>query len=116
MTFLLCLPVQSQAELADDISGNSLGARLSLLALHFPRLRMIWSRSLHATADIFRALKTHQDEPDPLTAAAIGGCLWVHLVPCQERCSSILCLSIHVSMARPRYYVALAVSSGLQML
>ena len=63
---------QSPSELADDISGNSLGARLALLALHFPRLRMIWSRSLHATVDIFRALKAHQDEPDPVAAAAVG--------------------------------------------
>jgi hypothetical protein len=61
--------LQSPSELADDISGNSLGA---LLALHFPRLRMIWSRSLHATVDIFRALKAHQDEPDPVAAAAVG--------------------------------------------
>jgi ERCC4-type nuclease len=64
--------LQSPSELADDISGNSLGARLALLALHFPRLRMIWSRSLHATVDIFRALKAHQDEPDPVAAAAVG--------------------------------------------
>ena len=67
--------LQSPTELGDDISGNSLASRLALLALHFPRLRMIWSRSLHATAEIFRALKTHQDEPDPLTAAAIGAVL-----------------------------------------
>ena len=58
--------------MGDDIAGTSLGSRLALLALHFPRLRMIWSRSLHATADIFRALKANQDEPDPVTAAAIG--------------------------------------------
>lgn len=59
-------------ELGEDISGSSLGSRLALLALHFPRLRIIWSRSLHATADMFRALKANQDEPDPLIAAAIG--------------------------------------------
>jgi hypothetical protein len=68
----LIASLQSPSELADDISGNSLGARLALLSLHFPRLRMIWSRSLHATVDIFRALKAHQDEPDPVAAAAIG--------------------------------------------
>lgn len=43
-----------------------------LLTLHFPRLRIIWSRSLHATADIFRALKSNQDEPDPAVAALLG--------------------------------------------
>jgi DNA excision repair protein ERCC-4 len=52
--------------------GNTLGARLVLLSLHFPRLRLLWSRSLHATADLFRALKANQDEPDAVTAAAVG--------------------------------------------
>ena len=51
---------------------TSLGARLVLLALHFPRLRLIWSRSLHATADLFRGLKANQEEPDPVVAAAVG--------------------------------------------
>ena len=58
-----------------------LGSKLTLLALHFPRLRIIWSRSLHATADIFRALKANQDDPDPLIAAAVG-----------EHLSSMQCL------------------------
>ena len=52
--------------------GNTLGARLVLLSLHFPRLRLLWSRSLHATADLFKALKSNQDEPDAGTAAAVG--------------------------------------------
>ena len=54
------------------MQSHSLGSKLALLALHFPRLRIIWSRSLHATADIFRALKGNQDDPDPDVAAAIG--------------------------------------------
>jgi len=54
------------------LQAHSLGSKLALLALHFPRLRIIWSRSLHATADIFRALKSNQDDPDPNEAAAIG--------------------------------------------
>ena len=29
---------------------HSLMSKLALLCLHFPRLRLIWSRSLHATA------------------------------------------------------------------
>ena len=51
---------------------NSLISKLTLLTLHFPRLRIIWSRSLHASADIFRSLKSNQDEPDPVLAASIG--------------------------------------------
>ena len=55
-----------------ELQQHSLISKLCLLTLHFPRLRIIWSRSLHATADIFRALKTNQDEPDPVSAAAVG--------------------------------------------
>ena len=68
-----CTPIwQAANELGDDIGVNSLSSRLVLLALHFPRLRLIWSRSLHATAAIFRDLKANMDEPDPVRAAAIG--------------------------------------------
>lgn len=52
--------------------ASSLISKLTLLVLHFPRLRVIWSRSLHASADIFRALKSNQDEPDPVLAMSIG--------------------------------------------
>ena len=54
------------------LQPHSLISKLCLLTLHFPRLRLIWSRSLHATADIFQALKINQDDPDPVTAAAVG--------------------------------------------
>jgi DNA excision repair protein ERCC-4 len=40
--------------------------------LHFPRLRIVWSRSLHATADIFAALKSNQDEPDLDRSMRVG--------------------------------------------
>lgn len=64
--------LHSVSEIGADISQHSLISKLCLLTLHFPRLRIIWSRSLHATADIFRALKVNQDDPDPVTAAAVG--------------------------------------------
>lgn len=51
---------------------NSLISKLVLLTTHFPRLRVIWSRSLHATASIFAALKSNQDDPDAAAAALIG--------------------------------------------
>lgn len=47
-------------------------SKLSLLVLHFPRLRIIWSRSLHATAEIFASLKANQDEPDEAKAIRVG--------------------------------------------
>ena len=33
---------------------------------------MVWSRSLHATADMFSLLKAGQDEPDAKVAAEVG--------------------------------------------
>ncbi|WFD07905.1 DNA repair protein RAD16 [Malassezia vespertilionis] len=46
--------------------------KLVLLTLAFPRLRIIWSSSPYATAEIFAELKQNYDEPSPATAAAIG--------------------------------------------
>lgn len=63
---------QSIGELGDDIQSNAMMSRLVLLCLHHPRLRIVWSRSLHATADIFKQLKTNHEEPDPITAATVG--------------------------------------------
>ncbi|KAK6947501.1 ERCC4 domain [Dillenia turbinata] len=63
---------QSASEIGDDVTPNSIISKLSLLALHFPRLRIIWSRSLHATAEIFASLKSNQDEPDEAKAIRVG--------------------------------------------
>lgn len=54
------------------MTPNNIISKLSLLVLHFPRLRIIWSRSLHATAEIFAALKANQDEPDEAKAIRVG--------------------------------------------
>jgi DNA excision repair protein ERCC-4 len=45
--------------------------RLALLVLHFPRLRLFWCRSPHATAKLFLRLKGPRDDPDPERAAAL---------------------------------------------
>lgn len=55
-----------------DLQNNSLISKLVLLLTHFPRLRVFWSRSLHATAAIYAALKQNQDDPDAASAAAVG--------------------------------------------
>ena len=47
-------------------------AKLVLLTLSFPRVRIIWSSSPYATADIFNDLKSQHPEPDPNRAIAIG--------------------------------------------
>lgn len=43
-----------------------------MLTLAFPRLRIIWSSSPHATAEIFNDLKSSNPEPDPGRAISLG--------------------------------------------
>ncbi|KAK4486509.1 hypothetical protein RD792_009192, partial [Penstemon davidsonii] len=64
--------MQSVSDIGDDVTPNSIISKLSLLVLHFPRLRIVWSRSLHATAEIFATLKANQDEPDEVKAIRVG--------------------------------------------
>ncbi|XP_021765771.1 DNA repair endonuclease UVH1-like [Chenopodium quinoa] len=62
----------SASDIGDDVTPNSIISKLTLLAMHFPRLRIVWSRSLHATAEIFASLKANQDEPDEAKATRVG--------------------------------------------
>lgn len=64
--------LQSPSEMGPDIDHRNVISRLALLLLHHPRLRLLWSRSLHATADMFLAFKANQDEPDAAAAALVG--------------------------------------------
>lgn len=52
--------------------GMDLQAKIVLLTLAFPKLRIIWSSSPYQTAEIFQSLKTLEDEPDPLAAVKAG--------------------------------------------
>ncbi|AAW45049.2 conserved hypothetical protein [Cryptococcus deneoformans JEC21] len=49
-----------------------LQSKLALLALHFPRLRIIWSSSPHESVKILSDLKLNHDEPDEITATLKG--------------------------------------------
>jgi DNA excision repair protein ERCC-4 len=53
-------------------AAHSVQSKLVLLTLTFPRVRIIWSSSPFATADIFNDLKHDLPEPDPTRAIAIG--------------------------------------------
>ncbi|XP_050263713.1 DNA repair endonuclease UVH1 isoform X2 [Quercus robur] len=79
---------QSASDIGDDVTPNSIISKLSLLALHFPRLRIIWSRSLHATAEIFASLKANQDEPDETKAMRVGVPSEEGIVEDDVRCGS----------------------------
>lgn len=51
---------------------SDLQAKLVLLTLAFPRLKVIWSSSPYQTAEIFDELKKQQEEPDPIQAVQVG--------------------------------------------
>ncbi|KAG9077547.1 hypothetical protein FRC06_008852 [Ceratobasidium sp. 370] len=55
-----------------DSSLYDTQSKLILLTLAFPKLRIIWSSSPYATADIFADLKNNNREPDPVLAISIG--------------------------------------------
>ena len=50
----------------------SIQAKLVLLTIAFPRLRILWSSSPHESAVLFTGLKKNHNEPDPSRASAIG--------------------------------------------
>jgi len=56
-----------------DVGARDLLGKLSLLVLHFPKLRMIWSPSQAFSASIFLKLKENRYQPDPVAAAQCGG-------------------------------------------
>ncbi|XP_037007106.2 DNA repair endonuclease XPF [Artibeus jamaicensis] len=54
-----------------EISSNDVSSKLTLLTLHFPRLRILWCCSPHATAELFEELKQNKPQPDAATAMAV---------------------------------------------
>lgn len=56
----------------DAVVSSNIQSKLVLLTLTFPRVRIIWSSSPYATAEIFNDLKTNNPEPDPVKAIAVG--------------------------------------------
>lgn len=56
----------------DPDSTLSIQSKIVLLTLSFPRVRIIWSSSPYASAQIFNDLKLKNPEPDPRKAIAVG--------------------------------------------
>jgi len=56
----------------ENLPKASIQAKLVLLTLTFPRLRIIWSSSPFASSEIFLSLKSNQSEPDPKRALLVG--------------------------------------------
>lgn len=59
-------------DISNEIEIKDIRSKLVLLTLHFPSLRILWSRSPHATVELFTALKKGQLQPDVLKALAAG--------------------------------------------
>ncbi|CAE7073980.1 unnamed protein product [Rhizoctonia solani] len=57
---------------APEIDDWDIQSKLVLLTLAFPKLRIIWSSSPYATADIFTEFKMNNKEPDPQVAITVG--------------------------------------------
>lgn len=57
----------ASTELRSEISISEVSSKLCLLLLHFPKLKIMWSSSLAATAEMFLDLKRGQDEPRGLS-------------------------------------------------
>ncbi|KAI0056711.1 hypothetical protein BV25DRAFT_1976751 [Artomyces pyxidatus] len=57
---------------AEPSAPPSIQQKLVLLTLTFPRVRIIWSSSPYATADIFNDLKANNREPDYKAAVSVG--------------------------------------------
>ncbi|XP_029178024.1 LOW QUALITY PROTEIN: DNA repair endonuclease XPF [Nylanderia fulva] len=55
-----------------DLKNTEITAKLQLLTLHFPKLKIIWSPSPQATAQLFEELKQGRAQPDSNVAAKIG--------------------------------------------
>jgi DNA excision repair protein ERCC-4 len=64
--------MNSASDITSEISNSSIISKISLLCIHFPALRVLWSRDPDMTADMFYALKQLFDEPDEATAVAVG--------------------------------------------
>ena len=64
--------LQNSNEIGTDIRLDSITSKLALLAMHVPKLRILWSRSPHETLKIFKALKANHEEVDVSKAVEIG--------------------------------------------
>ncbi|XP_077291121.1 DNA repair endonuclease XPF-like [Arctopsyche grandis] len=65
--------LQGQYMLSNDATpGADIRQKLQLLTLHFPRLKLVWSPSPYATAELFLELKQGRPQPSSSAAAALG--------------------------------------------
>lgn len=49
--------LQGTYYMSNDVTSSDVAAKLQLLTLHFPKLKLVWSPSPYATAQLFEELK-----------------------------------------------------------
>jgi DNA excision repair protein ERCC-4 len=64
--------LQNSNDLGGDIRTDSVCSKMVLLTIHFPKLRVLWSKSPHESLRIFQALKQSHDEVDVERAVQVG--------------------------------------------
>lgn len=66
--------LQGRYMLSRDSEANNteIMQKLQLLTIHFPKLRLVWSPSPYATAQLFEEIKLTKDQPDPKAAVQLG--------------------------------------------
>jgi DNA excision repair protein ERCC-4 len=55
--------LQPEREIGQDIEYNNIISKIVLLTQHFPKLRLLWSKSPYETATHFEALKDRRGQP-----------------------------------------------------
>lgn len=65
--------LQGHFVVSTDISGADIQQKLQLLTIHFPRLKLVWSPSPYATAELFYELKQGRQNPNVAEALALSG-------------------------------------------
>ncbi|XP_048584311.1 DNA repair endonuclease XPF isoform X2 [Nematostella vectensis] len=64
--------LQARTSLSGEISIQNVTSKLTLLTIHFPKLRILWCHSPYATAELFDELKMNHPEPDSTVAVNVG--------------------------------------------
>lgn len=66
--------LQGRLMLSRESESNNIDImqKLQLLTIHYPKLRLVWSPSPYATAQLFEELKQNKEEPNVETASQVG--------------------------------------------
>jgi DNA excision repair protein ERCC-4 len=64
--------LQNSHEIGMDIKTDSICSKIVILTIHFPKLRILWSKGPHETLRLFKELKSNHEEVDVAKAIEVG--------------------------------------------